>query len=405
MASLPLDGVRVLDFTWAWAGPFSTLQLAHLGAEVIRLESAKRPCVTRSIPPFADNQAGPNRAGYFNQYNQGKRSLALDIRSPAGAEIVKLLVKVSDVVVENFAAGVIARMGFGYEGLRAIKPDIIMLSISGYGQTGPYSSYIGYGPPAGAFAGFFSTTGYAGLPPSEIGISYADPNAGVWGANLVLAALLHREATGEGQYLDLSQWEAALMMMGEGLMEHAMNGRTPERIGDHDPQMAPHNTYKALGDQEKWVGISVGNEIEWRALCEAMAQPGLADDSRFRSMALRKQNEGALDEIITKWTSTRDRWATTRELQRVGVAAYPSLSNKDLAENEHLRDRGFLVALEHPEVGKRIHAGVPWTMSGTPTKVRKPAPLRGGDTDSVLRDLLGYSQAEIERFRADGVLS
>jgi benzylsuccinate CoA-transferase BbsF subunit len=405
MASLPLDGVRVVDFTWAWAGPFSTLQLAHLGAEVIRLESAKRPCVTRSIPPFADNQAGPNRAGYFNQYNQGKRSLALDIRSAAGAEIVKRLVKVSDVVVENFAAGVIARMGFGYEALRAIKPDIIMLSISGYGQTGPYNSYIGYGPPAGAFAGFFSTTGYAGLPPSEIGISYADPNAGVWGANLVLAALLHREATGEGQYVDLSQWEAALMMMGEGLMEHAMNGRTPERIGDHDPQMAPHNTYKALGDQEKWVGISVGNDAEWRALCGVMAQPGLADDPRFCSMALRKQNEAALDEIITKWTSTRERWATTRELQRVGVAAYPSLSNKDLAENEHLRDRGFLVALEHPEVGKRIHAGVPWTMSGTPTKVRKPAPLRGADTESVLGDLLGYSPAEIERFRTDGVLS
>ena len=405
MASLPLDGVRVLDFTWAWAGPFATLQLTHLGAEVIRLETAKRPCVTRSIPPFADNQPGPNRAGYFNQYNQGKRSLTLDIRSPVGAEIVKRLVKVSDVVVENFAAGVIVRMGFGYEALRAIKPDIIMLSISGYGQTGPYSSYIGYGPPAGAFAGFFSTTGYQGLPPSEIGISYADPNAGVWAANLLLAALLHREATGEGQYIDLSQWEAALMMMGEGLMEHAMNGRTPERIGDHDPQMAPHNTYKALGDQEKWVGISVGNEAEWRALCGVIGEPGLADDPRFRTMALRKRNEAALDEIITKWTSTRDRWETTRALQQVGVASYPALSNKDLSANEHLHERGFLVALEHPEVGKRIHAGVPWTMSGTPTKVRRPAPLRGADTDSVLRDLLGYSQAEIERLRTDGVLS
>ncbi len=405
MASPPLDGVRVLDFTWAWAGPFSTLQLAHLGAEVIRLETAKRPCVTRAIPPFADNQPGPNRAGYFNQYNQGKRSVTLDIRSPAGGEIVKRLVKRSDVVVENFAGGVIGRMGFGYEALRAIKPDILMLSISGYGQTGPYSGYIGYGPPAGALSGFFSTSGYPGLPPSEIGISYADPNAGVWAANLILAALLHREATGEGQYIDLSQWEAALVMMGEGLIEHAMTGRTPERIGDHDPQMAPHNTYKALGDQEKWVGISVGSEEEWRALCEVMGQKGLADDPRFRTVALRKENEAALDEIITSWTSTRDRWETTRALQRAGVAAYPPLSNKDLAENEHLRERGFLVALEHAEVGKRIHAGVPWKMSGTPTTVRRPAPLRGADTDSVLRDLLGYSQAEIDRLRADGVLT
>jgi len=404
MANLPLDGVRVLDFTWAWAGPFATLQLAHLGAEVIRLETAKRPCVTRSIPPFADNQPGPNRAGYFNQYNQGKRSVTLDVRSAEGAEIVKRLVKVSDVVVENFAAGVMPRMGFGYEALRAIKPDIIMLSISGYGQAGPYSGYIAYGPPAGALAGFFATTGYEGLPPAEIGISYADPNAGVWAANLILAALLHREATGEGQYVDLSQWEAALMMMGEGLMEHAMNGRTPERIGDHDPQMAPHNTYKALGDQEKWVGISVGDEDQWRALCAVIGDARLADDPRFSTMALRKQNEAALDEIIMRWTSTRDRWETTRTLQRAGVAAYPPLSNKDLAENEHLRERGFLVALEHPEAGKRIHAGVPWTMSATPTKVRGPGPLRGADTDSVLADLLGYSPAEIERLRAGGVL-
>src|SRR5205085_6285088 len=148
MADSPLSGVRVLDFTWAWAGPFCTQTLAHLGAEVIRVESTLRPRVTRMIPPYADNQPGPNRAGYFNQYNQGKRSLTLDIRSPEGAEIVKRVVKVSDVVVENFAAGVMPRMGFGYEALRAIKPDLIMLSISGYGQAGPYSSYIAYGPPA-----------------------------------------------------------------------------------------------------------------------------------------------------------------------------------------------------------------------------------------------------------------
>lgn len=405
MANLPLDGVRVVDFTWAWAGPFSTLQLAHLGAEVIRIESAKRPCVTRSIPPFADNQPGPNRAGYFNQYNQGKRSLTLDVRSAAGAEVAKRLVKVSDVVVENFAAGVMRRMGLGYDVLRAVKSDIIMVSISGYGQAGPYSGYIAYGPPAGALSGFFATTGYEGLPPAEIGISYADPNVGVWAANLVLSALLHRDATGEGQYVDLSQWEAALMMMGEGLMEHALNDRTPERIGDHDPQMAPHNTYKALGDQEKWVGISVGSEKEWQALCAVMAQPGLADDPRFSTMALRKQNEAALDEIITTWTSSRDRWDTTQALQRVGVAAYPPLSNKDLAESEHLRARGFFVALEHPEVGTRVHVGVPWTMSGTPTKVRAPAPLRGADTDAILGDLLGYSPGEIDKLRAEGVLT
>ncbi len=404
MAKRPLEGIRVVDFTWAWAGPFCTLQLAHLGAEVIRLESTKRPCVTRSIPPFADNQPGPNRAGYFNQYNQGKRSITVDVRSKEGAEIARKLIAKSDVVVDNFAAGVMDRMGFGYEALRAIKPDIVVLSISGYGQKGPYKGYIAYGPPAGALSGFFATTGYEGLPPAEIGISYADPNAGVWGANLILAALLHREATGEGQFIDLSQWEAALMMMGEGLMDHALNERTPERIGDHDRQMAPHNTYKALGDQEKWVGISVGNEAEWRALCDVMGRKDLADDPRFRTMELRKQNEAALDEIITTWTSVRDRWDTTTALQGAGVAAYPPLSNKDLAENEHLQARGFLVELEHPEVGKRIHAGIPWTMSKTPTKVQKPAPLRGADNEYVL-ELLGYSPAEIAKLRESDAFS
>lgn len=405
MADLPLSGVRVLDFTWAWAGPFCTLQLAHMGAEVIRLESAKKVCVTRAIPPFADNIPGPNRAGYFNQYNQGKRSVTVNMRLPEGMAIVRQLVAKSDVVVQNFAAGVMDRLGLGYDKLRELKPDIIMLSISGYGQSGPYRQYIGYGPPAGALAGFYATTGYEGLGPAEIGISYADPNAGVFGAYAIMMALIHRSRTGEGQHLDLSQWEAALMMMGEGLVEHAMNGRTPERIGDHDRQMAPHNSYKTLGDQEKWVSIVVGNEAEWQALCRAIGQPELASDPRFKNVQLRKQNEAQLDEIITQWTSQRDRWEVTELLQKAGVAAYPPMSNKDLAESAHLRERGYLVQLEHPEVGKRIHAGVPWTMSETPCKVRKAAPVRGADTDAVLKDLLGMAQEEIDRLRAADALT
>jgi crotonobetainyl-CoA:carnitine CoA-transferase CaiB-like acyl-CoA transferase len=402
---LPLAGIRVLDFTWAWAGPFCTLQLAHLGAEVIRIESEKRVCVTRAIPPFADDLAGPNRAGYFNQYNQGKRSITMDLSKPEAIAVALEMARHCDVVTDNFAAGVMDRLGLGYEKIRAQRPDIVMLSMSGYGQTGPLKGYVSYGPPAAATAGLFSLTGYEGQGPSEIGVSYADPNAGIFGAVAVMMALLHRKRTGQGQYIDQSQLETALALLPEGLVEYAMNGTQPKRNGNRHRWMAPHNCYKAAGDDDKWVSIAIGTESEWRALCEVIGQPALAGDARFRDAAARKQNEDALDEIISNWTRSRDRWDVTRELQRAGVAAFPAMSNKDLATDEHLRERGYLVQLEHPEVGRRIHMGIPWTMSGTPCRVQHAAPLRGVDTDSVLKEILGYSSEQIQKLRDSGALS
>jgi len=405
MADLPLSGIRVLDFTWAWAGPFCTMQLAHLGAEVIRVETTARPaCVTRLIPPFADDVPGPNRAGYFNQYNQGKRAITLNLTKPEAIEIAHALVKHVDLVVDNYAAGVMDKLGLGYDKLRSIKPDIIMASLSGYGQTGPYKGFVGYGPPASAAAGMFFGTGYEGGDPGEIGVSYPDPNAGIFGAFAILAALAHRALTGEGQYIDQSQLETALVLMPEGLLQYDLAKREPERHGNHDVVMAPHDCYKAAGDDEKWVSIAVGTEGEWRSLCKAIGQQELADDARFKTAALRKQNEAALDQIITAWTSTRDRWESTRILQAAGVAAFPSMGNKDLAEDPHLAERGYLVQLDHPEVGKRVHAGIPWTMSGTPCAVRKPAPLRGADTEEVLKSLLGFTLDRIEQLRKTEVL-
>ena len=402
---LPLSGIRVLDFTWAWAGPFCTMQLAHLGAEVIRVESEKRVCVTRALPPFADDIAGPGRAGYFNQYNQGKRSITLDLSRPEAIQVALDLARHCDVVADNFAAGVMERLGLGYEKIRAQRQDIVMISMSGYGQTGPLKGYVSYGPPAAATAGLFGLTGYEGHGPSEIGISYADPNAGIFGAVAVMVALLHRERTGRGQYIDQSQLETALALLPEGLLEHALNGTQPQRAGNRHRWMAPHNCYKAAGDDDKWVSIAVGNESEWRALCEVMGQAALQSDPRFRDARSRKQNEDALDDIITRWTRSRDRWDVTRQLQRAGVAAFPAMSNKDLATDEHLRERGFLVQPDHPVVGNRLHAGIPWTMSGTPCRIRGAAPLRGADTDFVLHELLGYSTDRIQSLRNAGVLT
>ena len=256
-----------------------------------------------------------------------------------------------DLVVENFAPGVIGRMGLGYEQLRELKPDLIMLSLSGYGQTGPYSRYVSYGGLLGAQSGLFSVSGYASGEPGETGITYGDPNSGALAVFAAVAALIHRARTGRGQYIDVSLWEALEMVMPEAWLEYGMNRREPAVTANRDRWMAPHNCYKSKGDAEEWITIAVGNEAEWSALCSAIGQSALVRDARFATAALRKQNEDELDSVITRWTSERDRWEAAELLQRAGVAAMPTLTNKDLARDPHLRERGFLVELEHPEVG------------------------------------------------------
>ena len=401
----PLAGIRVLDFSWVWQGPYCTLQLSHLGAEVIRIESVRRLDINRVIPPFADRQSGRNRAGSFNQWNQGKRSIRLNLEIPEAVEIAKSMVTHCDLVVENFAPGVITRMGLGYDVLRELKSDIIMLSLSGYGQTGPYARFVSYGSLLGAQSGLFSVSGYESGEPSETGVTYGDPNSGAMGTFAAIAALIHRRRTGEGQHIDISLWEALETLLPEAWLEYAMNGREPEVTANRDRWMAPHNCYKTSGDAEHWVTIAIGSEPEWRALCEAMGQPSLAADPLFLTAALRKENEDELDAVITRWTIRRDRWEIAEMMQRAGVAAMPTMSNKDLALDPHLRERGFIVELEHPEVGRRAHTGVPWTMSRTPCQVRTPAPIFGSDTDDVLAALLGYSSERLEALRNEGVIS
>ena len=401
---LPLAGIRVADFTWVWAGPFATMQLAHLGAEVIRIETENRVCVTRRIPPYADGEPGLNRSGYYNQYNQGKSSLSLNLKKPEGMQIAKKLVAASDIVSENFAGGVIAKMGLGYETLKQLKSDIIMISMAGYGATGPESAYVSYGPAQVPMSGLSSVTGFPGFPPMHVGFSYGDPNGGLHGAFAVLAALMHRARTGEGQYIDLSQWETSVALLGEALMAQEMNGEAPARIGNRDEYMAPHGLFRCQGE-DRWVSIVVADEDEWQRLCQGMGQPGLATDARFATVAERKKNEDELETLISAWTEARTDADVTQTLQAVGVAAFPALTNKEIAEDKHLDERGFFVEHEHPEVGVRRHAGAPWVFSETSCQVRKPAPCLGQDTDAVLQDILGYSADEVATLRANEVLT
>jgi crotonobetainyl-CoA:carnitine CoA-transferase CaiB-like acyl-CoA transferase len=400
----PLAGVRIADFTWVWAGPHCTLQLAHLGAEVIRVESAGRPCVTRMLPPFANFEPGLNRSGYFNQFNQGKRSMTLDLKRPEAIEVARRLCAASDVVVENFAAGVMDRIGLGWEVLRGLKPDLIMIALSGYGATGPDSGKVSYGPAQVPLSGLSSVTGYRDFPPMHVGVSYGDPTAGLHGAVAVLAALLHRGRTGEGQYIDLSQWETSMALLPEAVLAWTMNGVQPPRDGNRDPAMAPHGVFRAAGD-DRWVAVAVEDDAAWRRLAVAIGRPELAEDPRYATLAARKRHEDELEALVGDWTRERTPEEATALLQAAGVGAFTAATNRDLAEDAHLAARGFHVEHEHPEVGVRRHLGVPWKMSASDCRVRRPAPCLGADTDAVLRDVCGYGPDEIAALRAAGALT
>ncbi|MEA2648083.1 MAG: hypothetical protein QOG61_518 [Candidatus Binataceae bacterium] len=409
----PLSGIRVCDFTWVWAGPYCTLQLAHLGAEVIRIETKTRPCVTRMLPPWPDGKFDSiDKSGYFNQYNQGKKSLSLNFKHPEARDAAWRLIKQSDIVINNFASGVIEKMGFGYEAVKKANPKVIMISLSGYGDTGPYSKYVAYGPAQVPLSGLSALTGYKGFPPMHAGFSYADPNAGVHGAFALICALFHRAKTGEGQYIDMSQWECAMDLLAEGILEYTMNDREPERVGNRDPHMAPHGIFKCLDLPEKildvtidqWVSIVCADDAEWGRLARAIGKAGLSTDARFKTLAARKQNEDALEAIITEWTSQRRVADVVTELQNAGVAAGACADSKYISEDPHLNERDYFVYREHPAVGKRQHCGMPWRMSETVCEVKAAAPVLGQHTDEVLTGLLGYSKAEVEKMRADGAL-
>jgi crotonobetainyl-CoA:carnitine CoA-transferase CaiB-like acyl-CoA transferase len=410
----PLSGIRIADFTWVWAGPYCTLQLAHLGADVIRIETATRPCVTRMLPPWPGGKAaGLDSSGYYNQYNQGKRSLSLNFSKPGALEVARRLVANSDVVTNNFAHGVMDRLGLGYEELKKIKPDIIMISLSGYGDTGPYQDFVAYGPAQVPLCGLSALTGYIGGPPMHAGYSYADPNAGVHGAFAILTALYHREMTGEGQYMDMSQWECAMGVLPEGIMEYTMNGREPQRIGNRDRMMAPHGIFRCQDRIEKvfgmtidqFVAIAVSDDAAWQRLAVVIGRPELANASKFATLGERKANEDELESMVEAWTIQQSAPQVAQILQDAGVAAFVVADNKYLSdEDEHLKERNYFVNLEHPVVGIKQPCGIPWKMSETPAAVRSPAPRLGQHTDEVLTEALGLSESEIASLRASGAL-
>lgn len=397
--SAPLHGIRVLDMTWAWAGPFCSLNLAHLGAEVIRIESASRPDLYRRLPLFPVGiEEGLNCSGMFNQWNQGKASVTVNLGHAEGIDIVKSLVAESDVVVQNFATGVLHRLGLGYDVLQAINPGIILASISGYGQTGPYREYMGYGPAIPPLTGISAATGYLGGEAEEIGLSMPDPTAGITAAYGVIAALIKRDVSGHGDHLDISLWEATAVLNAEGWMGFSTAGQQPTRLGNRSTNMAPHGVFRCAGE-DRWVAIACRTEAEWQTLADHL---GILDE-RFATHELRQQHVDALEAVITQWTTMKDRWDITTELQNLGIPAFPSLTTEDVANDVHLNQREFIVHLAHPEVGKRAHAGIPWRLAHRPSRVAAPAPCIDADTDRYLAEL-GKSPSEISALRQRGIV-
>jgi len=400
---LPLEGVRIMDFTWAWAGPQATLLLALLGAEVIKVESRRRLDHSRLRSLVAGrSMGGPDESFIFNTLNLNKLGLTLNLSKPEAVEIARSLAKISDVVTENMRPGVLERLGLGYEALKAVKPDIIMLSSSAVGGTGPERLYTGYAPTFAAMGGMAYITGRAGGRPAPL-MGTIDLRVGSTGAFAVLAALYHRKRTGRGQYIDLSSAEAVSALMGDAFMDYTMNGRVQQRAGNNDRAMAPHNVYPCK-DDDAWVTIAVGTEEEWRALCAVIGDERLRRDERFADEASRWQNRDALDEVIGGWTRERMPLDIMQVLQAAGVPSMPVYAGEEIVRDRHVVERGIIEEVEHPLMGVRRVLGPPWRLSKTPARIMRPGPLLGQHNDYVLGELLGMSKDEIERLTAAEVL-
>ena len=422
MTSLPLSGIRVVDLSRVFAMPYCGAYLADLGAEVIKIDTHYSQFIdtTRTLNgPYPNNEPRENyweQGGTFQTLNRGKRSLTLDLRSEAALDILKDLVRVSDIVLENFTPRVMRRFGLDYPNLQAIKPDLIMVSNTGYGHSGPWSDFgamaTALEPTHGtaAFMGYLDTDeqgrSQAGTVPNKIANSYTDFLASWTAQAAVMASLFHRARTGQGMWVDLAMYQVGVTFVGAGLLDFAFNGRRTQRWGNRHSFMAPHGCYPCAGD-DQWVTLAVRDDTEWQRFCRVIGQPELAGDARFADSLARHQRQDELDTIVARWTSSRAHYEAMRELQAQGIPAGPVLNGKQLLADPHLRSRGFFEKAEHPPetgLGHREYVSRGWRLSGNSVQIRSGAPMLGEANEFVLGQVLGLDLAEVQRLRDDGVI-
>ncbi len=413
----PLKNYRILDLSRIWAGPYCTKLMADLGAEVVKLESlsvydSHRGPVSpaRGIAAYPDGEPGEepwNRNGWFNCLHLSKYGITLELTNDAGRRVFEQLVSISDVLIENFRQGSLERLGYDYAALRRCRPDLIYVSMPAFGNTGPWKSYLGYGIGQEQLSGMAHLTGYPGDGPMKSGINHGDPITGSHAAGLLLAALRHRRRTGEGMYLDVSQQESSVALMGGEVLAYQMTGQEPERTGNRSRWYAPANSYPCAGE-DRWITIAATNENQWAALAALIESDGdapeLTDDARFATAEARLAHQDELDAIIADWTRGQDAFELAGRLQSAGVPAGPVLRGPDLLENPHYQERGTFLTVDHPQVGPRQYPGLPWKMTATPGEVRSPAPTLGQHNREVYGSLLGLSGAEIDALESGGVI-
>ena len=390
------------DFGQIVAVPFTAQVLGWLGAEVILVETRQR-LTTRDWPPFAEAVPGVNRSGGFNTLNTGKLGCTLNLRHPEGSELARHLISISDVVVENFSTGTMERMGLDYDSVRRIRPDVIYLSLSAFGSTGPMKDLAGFHSVINLFSGLAAITGHPGAHPRILGGIFPDAFSGCYCILALLEALYHRSKTGEGQYIDVAMTETLVTLLPEAIMDYTLNGQEAERVGNRDLIKIPHDVYRCKGDQ-KWVAISVDGDAGWEALGAAMGRSELSQDVRFATAGARRENQEALDGIIASWTLDREPWEVTETLQAAGIAAAPVLDCAEVLQDPHLNERGFVGWADHPETGRRPMGTVSWSINGGRRTEYQPAPLLGEHNEHIFCRLLDLPQEELERLIEAGVI-
>ena len=407
-----LESFRICDFTGQLAGAGATKWLASFGAEVVRIEDPLREGrwdILRGTPPFVDERRGIDFGGAFNNHNAGKLGITLNLRTAKAKEILERLIEVSDVVSENFAKGVMERLGFGYQRLRELKPDIVYVSNCGFGHVGPYSEFKTWGPIVQAVSGLTFTNGLPGQPPAGWGYSYMDHTGAYYMAMAIMLALIHRQRTGEGQWVDLACTESALALHGPALLDWTVNGRPTRRAGrphanrSEWPRMAPHGIYPCAGADE-WVAIACRSEADWQQLCETVDEdwchrPAFADlDSRYDA-----QDE--LDRCLGGWTATRSKFDVQRMLRAAGVPVAPVMKPEERIDlDPSSGDFGLWPTVRHAKMGDVRVDGQPVHFSKTDWQLSRGGPCLGEHNEEVLTRLLGYSSDEVAALREEGVI-
>jgi crotonobetainyl-CoA:carnitine CoA-transferase CaiB-like acyl-CoA transferase len=394
----PLQGIRIADFTVHAAGPFCTHMLSQLGAECIKIESAQRPDIFRKPHPVY-GRTGP---ASFDQVASNKLSVRLDLKKPKGVELAKRLVAISDVAAESFRAGVMKRLGLAYEDLRTVKPDLVMVSVSSSGQTGPDSHFAGYAPLFGAWGGLGYLTGYRDGPPVEMR-HVMDHTVGLNAALATVAALHQRRRTGKGAHVDVAAREVASSLIGEALMAVAV-GTKVERMGNEDYRRAPHGLY-ATGKADRWISIAVETEQQWQALLRVMERPDLSSDPRFTTPERRHAMRETLDSVVSHWCATLNADEAAEKLQNAGVPAHVSWNTEDIVRDPHLRHRKAIVQVTESDGRERAAVSFPARFSKSPgVGIDRGTPRLGEHESYVYGELLGIGAKEYDALVADGII-